>query len=381
MMHSKIRIAVLGSTGSIGQQVLDIIRTFPERFTVIALAGGKNFRLLSAQMAEFHPSLIHFQPEASLSNKSNLHDSCRWLPLEEIAAHPDADMIVLATSGMTGLLPALAAARAGKRIALANKEALIIAGGLITSEARRHKAQILPVNSEHSAIWQCLRGERKDKISRIILTASGGPFYHYSYDKLAHVTVAAALQHPTWKMGKKITIDSATLMNKGMEVLEAHWLFQTPLEKIQVIIHPQSIVHSMVEFTDGSIKAQLSQPDMRIPIQHALFYPERLNNPELPLINWDKLSQLTFAKVDTQKFPCLDLAREAGRKGGTYPAALSAADEIAVELFLSGKINFPDIAKIIEYVLHYHSSTGSSLAEIIAADKEARKYAREWKQG
>ena len=381
MMHSKTRIAVLGSTGSIGQQVLDIIRIFPERFDVIALAGGVNLKLLAVQVNEFHPHIVHFQLEAlgSLQNNDLLKNS-PWLPLEEIAALPSVDMVVIATSGKIGLLPTLAAARAGKIIVLANKEALIIGGAIITTEAKKHKTKILPIDSEHSAIWQCLRGERKNAVSRIILTASGGPFYHYSINNLATATADAALKHPTWKMGKKVTIDSATLMNKGMEILEAHWLFQVPLEKIHVVIHPQSIVHSMVEFTDGSTKAQLSYPDMRLPIQYALFYPERSPNPDLPLIDWATLSQLTFEPVTKNKFPCLQLAIEAGKKGGTYPAVLSAADEVAVELFLSGKINFLHIAKIIEYALKHHTTTGTSIDDILAADAEARTYAREWKK-
>ncbi len=381
MIYDKTRIAVLGSTGSIGQQVLDILRMFPERFDVMALAGGKNTELLTAQVKEFHPHIVHFQDkENNYLQRNDLFPNCLWLPLEEIAALPSLDMVVLATSGRVGLLPAIIAARAGKKLVLANKEVLIIAGAIITTEAKKYKAKILPVDSEHSAIWQCLRGEKGNAISRIILTASGGPFYRYSQIELENVTVTAALHHPTWRMGKKVTIDSATLINKGMEVLEAHWLFHMPIEQIQVIIHPQSIIHSMVEFADGSTKAQLSFPDMRLPIQHALFYPARLSNTQLPFIDWANILELTFEPVKFKQFPCLELALEAGKKGGTYPAVLSAADEVAVELFLSGKISFLDISRIIEYALNHHAKTGSTIEDILAADLEARKYAREWKQ-
>ncbi len=379
MTREKIRIAVLGSTGSIGQQTLDVLRTFPERFNIVALAAGFNIELLANQVREFHPDIVHYiRPAKDSRPADNLLQDYPWLTLEEIAVLPIVDIVVIATSGKTGLLPTLAAAKASKKIALANKEALIIGGAIIIPEARRHKAKILPIDSEHSAIWQCLRGEKTNTISRIILTASGGPFYHYTQSQLDTVTVSEALKHPTWKMGRKVTIDSATLMNKGMEILEAHWLFHVPLEKIQVVIHPQSIVHSMIEFTDGSTKAQLSYPDMRLPVQYALLYPERPHHANLPSIDWTVSSQLTFNPVNKDKFPCLQLALEAGKKGGTYPAVLSAADEVAVELFLSGMINFTDIAKIIEYALKHHNIKGTSIEDILAADIEARAYAREW---
>ncbi|PIU57589.1 MAG: 1-deoxy-D-xylulose-5-phosphate reductoisomerase, partial [Chloroflexi bacterium CG07_land_8_20_14_0_80_51_10] len=257
--------------------------------------------------------------------------------LEEIASHPDVDLVIVATSGKAGLLPTLASLRAGKIVALANKETLVMAGGIVMAEARKHKLEIRPIDSEHSAIWQCLQGEESNPIAQIILTASGGPLRNRSREELARVTAAEALRHPTWKMGRKVTIDSANLMNKGLEVIEAHWLFDVPFDRIKVMIHPGSIVHSMVEFADGSVKAQLGAPDMRLPIQYALSHPERWSNTELPKLDLDKLHSIKFDPVDLDRFPCLQLAIEAGRAGDTYPAVLSAADEVAVEHFLSGE--------------------------------------------
>jgi len=290
-----------------------------------------------------------------------------------MVSHPQVDTIVLATSGKSGLSPTLAAVRAGKNVALANKESLVMAGEVITSEAKLHSAQILPIDSEHSAIWQCLRGETQ-KATQLILTASGGPFHGYSSAQLNEVTVKQALKHPSWQMGQKVTIDSATLMNKGLEVIEAHWLFNIPFDNIKVLIHPQSIVHSMVEFIDGSIKAQLSYPDMRLPIQYALSYPERLPNPQLPRLDWSSINNLTFEQPDLDTFPCLRLAIEAGKKGGTYPAVLCAADEVAVELFLSQRIKFVDIADIVDWALQQHQAIAHpTLEEIMAADAWARQ--------
>jgi len=282
------------------------------------------------------------------------------------------DTVVVATSGKSGLTPLLAAVKAGKKVCLANKESLVTAGKIITDEAKLNGAQILPIDSEHSAIWQCLNGERQ-KPAQLILTASGGPFHHYSPAQLNEVTVEQALRHPSWQMGRKVTIDSATLMNKGLEVIEAHWLFGIPFENIEVIIHPQSIIHSMVEFDDGSIKAQLSYPDMRLPIQYALSYPERLHNPQLPRLDWASIRELTFEQPDFGTFPCLRLAVEAGKTGGTCPAVLCAADEVAVELFLSQTIRFTDIASVVEETLKQHEVTARpTLEEIIAADACAR---------
>ncbi|GAI31501.1 unnamed protein product, partial [marine sediment metagenome] len=267
----------------------------------------------------------------------------------------------------------LAAVKAGKNVALANKESLVMAGEIITNEAKLNAAQILPVDSEHSAIWQCLKGETQPA-AQLVLTASGGPFRYYSPAELYSVTARQALRHPSWQMGRKVTIDSATLMNKGLEIIEAHWLFDIPIDNIRVLIHPQSIIHSMVEFIDGSIKAQLSHPDMRLPIQYALSYPERLPNPQLPRLDWNNIKNLTFEQPDFDTFPCLKLAIEAGKKGETYPAVLCAADEVAVELFLSQRIKFTDIARLVEQILEEHAAiVHPTLEEIIAADAWARE--------
>jgi 1-deoxy-D-xylulose-5-phosphate reductoisomerase len=364
------RIAILGSTGSIGRQTLDVVRNLPSCFNVVALAAGQNLDLLKQQIDEFRPSYVYCEAEEVLSDVGTGYEP---LSLEEIASHEQIDTVVIATSGKSGLLATLTAVQAGKNIALANKESMVMAGEIITSEARASGASILPVDSEHSAIWQCLQGEAQS-FARIILTASGGPFRSYSVEQLEQVTAAQALEHPSWQMGPKITIDSATLMNKGLEIIEAHWLFNSPFEDIRIIIHPQSIIHSMIEFTDGSVKAQLGCPDMRLPIQYALTHPERLPNPELPRIDWDKITELTFEQPDVEKFPCLKLAIEAGKKGSTYPSVLCAADEIAVDLFLSGAIKFTDIARLVEQTLDRHKAVANpSLKDILAADDWARQ--------
>jgi 1-deoxy-D-xylulose-5-phosphate reductoisomerase len=368
------RLALLGSTGSIGRQTLDVIRAIPERFKVVALAAGGNLKLLYSQAKEFDPEFICY---ADSNNKAARDDiaslDCKFLPLEEMASRDDVDIVVIATSGMAGLGAVLATVKAGKTIALANKESLVAAGSIITAEAKKTKARILPVDSEHSAIWQCLRGEKQPP-RRIILTASGGPFLDYTQKQMKDITVAQALAHPSWKMGKKVTIDSATLMNKGLEVIEAHWLFSIPIEDIKVLVHPRSIVHSMVEFADGSVKAQLSCPDMRLPIKYALTYPDRLPDDNLPRLDWENFSDLEFRRPDREKFPCLPMAIEAGRKGGTFPAVLCAADEVAVDLFLREKIGSTDIPCIVEQVLNKHDSvTRPSLDDILAADKWARQ--------
>lgn len=363
------KLAVLGSTGSIGQQVLDIVKDFPKKFRILGLAGGNNTSLLADQVRQFQPNLV-YSPV-----KLNLPDTIKSASMQDIVTHSDVDMVIIATSGKIGLAPTLAAIKSGKKIALANKEALVMAGEIIMPEAKHHQAKILPVDSEHSAIWQCLAGE-KSEVSRIILTASGGPFYHRSPAQLAEVTAEEALQHPTWKMGRKITIDSATLINKGLETIEAHWLFSVPFNKIEIVIHPQSIVHSMVEFADGSLKAQLSVPDMRFPIQYALSYPRRLRNPRLPRIDLARLNSLTFERIDHAVFPCLQLALDAGKNGGTYPAVLCAADEVAVELFLEHNISFPDIAEIIAGTINMHKGTPNpTLDDVLAADDWARETA------
>ncbi len=373
------RVAVLGSTGSIGQQTLAVIGAFPERFRVIGLAAGENTDLLAKQVRQFRPRFVYCQNAGAAASLPD-GDGER-LKLEEMAGHPDVDIVVVATSGKAGLGPTLAAVKAGKDIALANKESLVMAGEVVTGEARLHGARILPVDSEHSAIWQCLEGEAPS-LARLILTASGGPFLHYTRAQLERVTVEQALGHPTWQMGKKVTLDSATLMNKGLEVIEAHWLFDVPFENIEVVVHPQSIVHSMVEFIDGSIKAQLGYPDMRLPIQYALSYPERLANRQLPRLDWSRLSQLTFEPPDLDTFPCLRLAVEAGKNGGTCPAVVCAADEVAVALFLSRRIKFTDIALLVEQALEKHqAAVHPTLDDIMAADAWAREQVRRLAEG
>jgi len=361
------KIAVLGSTGSIGRQALDVIRALPDELKVVALTGNKNLKLLEKQIQEFQPKMF------CSSIKPDINYGGEFLSVEEIASHPEVDFVIVATAGKAGLSPTLAALQEGKTVALASKEVLVMAGEIIVREASLHHAQILPIDSEHSAIWQCLQGE-ETKPQRLFLTASGGPFYHYPQSQLAKVTPEQALQHPVWKMGKKVTIDSATLMNKGLEVIEAHWLFSFPFDSIEILIHPQSIVHSMVEFTDGSLKAQLSWPDMRLPIQYALSYPRRWSNSELPRLDWNKINSLNFEPVDYDRFPCLKLAVDAGKSGGTYPAVLCAADEVAVELFLTHRVSFTDIARIVGETLEQHRTISQpSLEEILSADNWARE--------
>jgi len=365
------QLAILGSTGSIGQQTLEVVRALPHRFHIIGLAAGKNIDLLAKQITEFEPRFVYYQDEKAQARLADTE--YEFLPPEDIARHPQVDTVVIATSGKAGLSPTLAAVKAGKNIALANKEALVIAGEIIINETKISGAQILPIDSEHSAIWQCLKGETQPA-TQFILTASGGPFLHYSPTQLDGVTVEQALKHPSWQMGRKVTIDSATLMNKGLEVIEARWLFNMPIDSIKILIHPQSIIHSMVEFIDGSIKAQLSYPDMRLPIQYALSYPEHLANPQLPRLDWNRIKNLAFEQPDCDAFPCLKLAIGAGRQGGTYPAVLCAADEVAIELFLSQRIKFTDIANLVGRVLDEHKDIAHpALEEIMAADTWARE--------
>jgi len=366
------RLAILGSTGSIGQQTLEVVRSSGDRFQVIGLGAGRNLPLLERQIEEFQPRLVSIA-EVDLT-QSLRRPEYELVSLDALASHPDVDLVVIAISGKAGLSPTLAAIEAGKSIALATKEVLVMAGEIVTAAARRRGMEILPIDSEPSAIWQCLRGEEQ-RVARLILTASGGPFRQFSREQLAKVTSQQALEHPTWKMGKKITIDSATMMNKGFEVIEAHWLFDVPMEKIEAVVHPQSIVHSFVEFVDGSTKAQLSPPDMRLPIQYALFYPERPPS-DLPRLDFSNIGPLTFEAPDLERFPCLRLALEAGQEGGTYTAVLSAADEAAVEFFLEQRIGFLDIATLVEDTLEQHQSIPHpSLEEILAADAWARERA------
>jgi 1-deoxy-D-xylulose-5-phosphate reductoisomerase len=369
MVNSLKRLAVLGSTGSIGRQTLQVVRNLSGRFRVVGLAAGQNLELLSEQIAEFKPEYIYHQ---SAANSKLITGSAKLVTLEELATIPDVDIVVIATSGKAGLSATLAAVKARKKVAIANKEPLVMAGEIIIREAKKNGAQLLPIDSEHSAIWQCLNGEKQPP-KRIMLTASGGPFRGFSPEQLDAVTPQQALRHPSWQMGKKVTIDSATLMNKGLEIMEARWLFGVPLAQIDVIIHPQSIIHSMVEFIDGSFKAQMSYPDMRLPIQYALTWPDRMENPELPKLDWSKIRELTFEPPDFDKFPCLKLAMEAAAAGGTYPTALCAADEVAVELFLQEKINFTGIARLVKRVLDEHQTISNpALDDIMNTDRWAR---------
>ncbi len=375
MMKKAKRIAVLGSTGSIGRQTLDIVRSLPDHFDVVGLATGGNLDLLTEQVAEFQPEYISYaNPGDNLNTQGSFRKiGCEFVPLEDMAALPGIDTVVIAVSGAAGLVATLKAARAGKNVALANKESLVAAGAIITSLAKKNFAKILPIDSEHSAIWQCLAGETTPP-RRIILTASGGPFRAYPAGQMKDITPEQALAHPSWRMGKKVTVDSATLMNKGLEVIEAHWLFNVPIEDVNIIVHPQSIVHSMVEFIDGSVKAQMGMPDMRLPIQFALTYPNRLENNELPHIKWSEFPNLVFEQPDMAKFPCLRLAIEAGKNGGTYPAVLCGADEVAVDLFLNRRIGFMNIPHLVEQTLEKHDNNPHpAIEDIIAADKWARE--------
>jgi 1-deoxy-D-xylulose-5-phosphate reductoisomerase len=358
------RIAVLGSTGSIGRQTLDVVRWHPDEFTVAALVAAHPSDVFDAQVREFKPRF------------TSLTTSDGDQRLLEIACDADVDLLVVATSGTVGFHPTIAALQAGKPVALANKETLIMAGHLVTRAATAGGAPLLPIDSEHSAIWQCLQGEQPyaERVQRLLLTASGGAFRDRAAGTLAAVTPAEALQHPTWRMGPKITIDSATLMNKGLEVIEAHWLFGLAFERIDVTIHHQSVIHSLVEFVDGSVKAQLGVPDMRLPIQYALAHPRRLATPTQRL-DLAAIGTLTFGAVDVDKYPCLGLAYQAGRSAGTYPTVLNAANEVAVAAFLANKLGFTRIAELIDSALQAHQSTPSpSLEQVVAADVWARDF-------
>ena len=372
----RIGLVVLGSTGSIGRQTLDVVRSLPKHFNVIGLAAGGNVTLLEEQAREFRPRLIFCDRDSEYVRG---RVSAHWAGMEEMAAHPDTDVVVTATLGITGLSPTLAALRAGKTVALANKEVLVMAGHLLTAEAKRHNAQLRPIDSEHSAIWQCLWGEHPDSVERIVLTASGGPFRDTPPEELHRVTAEQALRHPNWQMGQKITVDSATLLNKGLECIEARWLFDVPLDRIDVILHRESIVHSLVMFRDGSVKAQLGVPDMRLPIQCALTYPERVPGTAVPRLDLRRIGTLNFGTPDMKRYPCLSLALEAGRNGGAFPAVLCAADEIAVQHFLAGHLGFTDIAHVIEGALTAYSGPANpSLDDILAADASARAWAEDW---
>lgn len=372
-----IRLAILGSTGSIGRSTLEVVDAHPDKLSVVALAAGRNAELLREQTARYHPTLVsldtggdHWRPEGveRFAGAEGLHAA---------ATHPDADIVVVATSGHASIEPTLAALRAGKIVALANKETIVCAGELVAAEVRRVGDRLRPVDSEHSAVWQCLETMRPGaEPTRIILTASGGPFRATPTEQLHAMTAADALKHPTWNMGSKITVDSATLMNKGLEMIEAHWLFDTPYERIEVVVNPQSVVHSYIEYADGSLIAQLGPADMRLPIQYALSYPERWPNAfrraDLPTVG-----HLDFSVPDVARFPSLRIAREAGIAGNTYPTVLSAADEVAVERFMRGEIGFLDIPALVQQTLDAHTPDGPlTLESIQAADRWAHAFAQ-----
>ena len=345
---------------------MDIVRSFPEEFEVIGLAAGNNIELFKEQVKEFNPKHV-----CCINPPTGAFPGTEFTAMEEMVSLDNVDQVMVALMGSVGLVPTLNALKAGKSVALSNKEPIVMAGGLIQKYAARYGGEILPVDSEPSAIWQCLRGE-DNEILRLLITASGGPFRTTPLEEMAAVTPEKALQHPTWQMGKKITIDSATLMNKAFEVIETHWLFEVPWERIEVVVHPQSTIHSMVEFADGSVKAQMGPPDMRLPIQYALFYPKRLPNTMIPRLDTTTSHSLTFDPLEPGRFPCFDLAIAAGKKGGTHPAVLSAADEVAVQAFLDRKIGFMEIPAIIEKVLSEHKSLpGDKVEDFLAADRWA----------
>lgn len=375
------RLAILGSTGSIGVNTLDIVGQFPERFEVVGLSAGLNTELLEQQILQFRPKLV------SVLNKESAEALQRDLTggvqivygvegLIQVATHPEVDQVVSAIVGAVGLIPTLSAIKTGKAIALANKEPLVMAGKIVMEEAKRNRVKILPVDSEHSAIFQALLGHEKEDVHRLILTASGGPFLNLPIPKLQEMTAKEALSHPHWEMGKKITIDSASLMNKGLEVIEAHWLFDIPIEKIVVQIHPQSIVHSMVEFIDGSILAQMGITDMRIPISYALSFPQRLRL-NLPRLDFSQRGGLTFFPPDLERFPCLKLAYRSIEIGETMPTILNAANEIAVNMFLEGSIKFTQIPLLLQRVMEEHEvKLVQTIEDILRADQWARERAK-----
>ena len=375
------RIVLLGATGSIGQSACRVAHDLPERVRVVGMSGYRNMDRLAAEANRLKPSALAVPDENAAAE---LRAKLAYAPkkiltgpegLDELASWPEADMVLVAIVGIGGLRPTLAALEAGKDIALASKEVLVVAGDLVMAAARKHGRRILPVDSEHNAIFQCLEGRDPAQVGRLILTASGGPFRDWPQEKLRAVTRQEALRHPTWRMGEKITIDSATLFNKGLEMIEARWLFDVDIAKVGVVIHPQSIVHSMVEFVDGSVLAQMSHSDMRFPIQYALTWPGRIAGT-LPPLEWARLGKLEFEEPRYDTFPALDLARQAAERGGCAPAALNAANEIAVEEFLAGRIAFPRIWEIVAAVLDdFPDRAAGSLDALFEADGEARTQA------
>lgn len=379
----KKQIAILGSTGSIGRQTLDVIAANPDRFEVYAISANNSVDLLIEQARRFKPEIVCIANEL---HYARLKEALEDLPLKvyagsdaiaQMVTMPSIDIVLAAMVGYAGLRPTIEAIKAGKTIALANKETLVVAGELICRLAARHNVKILPVDSEHSAIFQCLVGEQHSKIEKILLTASGGPFRLYSLTQLEGVTAAQALKHPNWQMGDKITIDSATMLNKGFEVIEAKWLFGVSPDDIQVVVHPQSIVHSMVQFTDGAVKAQLGMPDMRLPIQYALTFPER-TDANFPRVDFFKLQELTFEKPDLQKFPCLGLAYYAIHRGGNMPCVLNAANEIVNKAFRDKQIGFMQISEILEHVVNQADYIARpSYDDYVQTDSTIRQYTLE----
>lgn len=377
------QIAILGSTGSIGTQTLDVVRQYPDAFNVYALTANRSIDLLIQQAIEFNPAVVCIADE---SLYHPLREALSDLPIRvmagakaiaEMVTMPAIDVVVAAMVGYAGLRPTIEAIKAKKTIALANKETLVVAGDIICRLAQRHQVKILPVDSEHSAVFQSLVGEDMDSVEKLLLTASGGPFRNYTYEQMQHVTAAQALQHPNWEMGAKITIDSASMMNKGFEVIEARWLFDIPVEKIQVLVHPQSVVHSAVQFVDGSVKAQLGTPDMRMPIQYALTYPERWQS-QVPRLDLFSTQQLTFEEPDMQRFPNLRLAYEAIDRGGNMPCILNAANEVVNLAFRENKCGFLQMSEIIEQTMNRTSFIAQPTYEdYVQTDAEARKIALE----
>ena len=375
------RVILLGSSGSIGESTCKVARALPDKMKIVGLGVAKSTERLLEQAKEFGvKALAVSDPQAAEKVKSKLPEGAKFFPgaegLVRMVEETEADMVLVAIVGTAGLAPALAALRSGKDLAVASKEILVLAGSAVMAEAKKRKRQVLPVDSEHNAIFQCLQGANEKEVRKVILTASGGPFRQSRAAELEKVTVAQALKHPTWSMGKKITIDSATMFNKGLEMIEAHWLFGLPMKQVEVVVHPQSIVHSMVEFIDGSVLAQLSVTDMCFPIQYAVTFPERMPSG-LPPLDLAKLGSLTFEAPDEKRFPALRLAREAGEAGGTLPGVFNAANEVAVEAFLAEQIPFPRIWGMVDEVMQKHTTLSSpDLEAIIEADRWARSEAK-----
>jgi 1-deoxy-D-xylulose-5-phosphate reductoisomerase len=373
-------IAILGSTGSIGQAALEVLRHFPDKFRVVGLSTNSNIDILHKQIKEFHPLFVCVRDKAAAKKLQPFHKLRIKLfvgedGLNALVGTPQVEQVLLAISGCSALSPLFKAIESNKQIALANKEAMVSAGPLIMNEARKRKIKVIPIDSEQSAIWQCLDGRNHSKLKTIYLTASGGPFRKMHSKDLKNISIARVLKHPRWKMGKKVSVDSASLMNKGLELLEAMFLFAVSSDKIKILIHPEALIHSMVEFIDGVVLAQLSATDMRIPIQYAISYPERLQN-SLPCIDFYKLKGLHFEVPDFKRFPCLRLAYHAARELGTAPAVLNAANEVSVEEFLKKRLDFVAIPKIIEKVLERHrNKKNPNLGDILEADKWARQEA------